>query len=67
MGAKPLALQWFDATVLAMPEWGRDEGFEQKLRYWQPDQQARMRSLFTEWKRQNSISTAGTAGQDTPG
>ena len=67
MGAQPLALQWFDATVRAMPEWGRDEGFEQKIRYWQPDQQARMRSLFTEWRRQNPIGAGGTPGQNTSG
>lgn len=55
MGAEPLALQWFDATVRAQPAWGRDDGFEQKIRHWGPAQQARMRALFAEWRRRHPI------------
>jgi len=54
-GAEPLALQWFDATVRAMPAWGQDEGFEQKIKHWTPGQQARMRALFTEWRRSHPL------------
>jgi tetratricopeptide (TPR) repeat protein len=55
MGAAPLALQWFDATVRAMPVWGSDDGFEQKIKRWKPQQQTQMRALFSEWRRRNPI------------
>ena len=56
MGAKPLALQWFDVTVRAMPEWGQDAGFEQKIKHWRPQQQTQMRALFAEWRSRRPIA-----------
>ena len=56
MGAKPLALQWFDATVRGIPEWGQDAGFEQKLKHWRPQQQNQMRALFAEWRSRRPIA-----------
>lgn len=56
MGAKPLALQWFDATVRAIPEWGQDAGFEQKIKHWRPQQQTQMRALFAEWRSRRPIA-----------
>lgn len=56
MGSEALALQWFDATVRAIPEWGRDSGFEQKIKHWRPHQQAQMRALFAEWRIRHPIA-----------
>ena len=58
MGSGELALQWFDATVRAIPVWGTDAGFEQKIKHWRPQQQAQMRALFAEWRNRHPI-TAG--------
>ncbi len=64
MGAEPLALQWFDATVRAMPVWGSDDGFEQKIKHWKPQQQTQMRALFAEWRRRNPIGSSELVGSD---
>lgn len=66
MGAEPLALQWFDATVRAMPVWGMDDGFEQRIKHWRPQQQARMRALFAEWRRRNPIGSSDIGGPGSP-
>jgi len=58
MGSRELALRWFDATVRAIPAWGTDAGFEQKIKYWRPHQQTQMRALFAEWRSRHPI-TAG--------
>lgn len=55
MGAEPLAIEWFNATVRAMPIWGQDAGFEQKIKNWRPPQQQQMRALFAEWRRKHPI------------
>ena len=56
MGSRELALQWFDATVRAIPAWGTDSGFEQKIKYWRPQQQTQMRALFAEWRSRHPIA-----------
>lgn len=56
MGSRDLALQWFDATVRAIPEWGTDSGFEQKIKHWRPQQQAQMRALFAEWRSRHPVA-----------
>ncbi|HYM85797.1 MAG TPA: hypothetical protein VET30_03580, partial [Pseudoxanthomonas sp.] len=53
-----LALQWFDATVSAIPEWGQDAGFELKIKRWDPAQQTRMRALFAEWRRRHPVGAS---------
>lgn len=58
MGSRELALQWFDATVRAIPAWGTDSGFEQKIKHWRPHPKAQMRALFAEWRSRHPI-TAG--------
>ena len=58
MGSREIALRWFDATVRAIPAWGTDAGFEQKIRHWRPHQQEQMRALFAEWRSRHPI-TAG--------
>ena len=56
MGSRELALQWFDATVRAIPAWGTDSGFEQKIKHWRPQQQERMRAMFAEWRSLHPVS-----------
>lgn len=56
MGSRELALQWFDAAVRAIPEWGTDSGFEQRIKHWRPRQQTQMRALFAEWRVRHPIS-----------
>jgi len=56
MDSRELALQWFDATVRAIPEWGTDSGFEQKIEHWRPHQQTQMRALFAEWRSRHPIA-----------
>lgn len=60
LGQRDEALEWFDAAVIAMPEWGTEEGFARRIQHWKPEQRERMRALFEAWK-QRSPATAGPA------
>lgn len=50
VGDHATALHWYALAASGYPEWGTDEGMEQRIRYWSKPQQARMRALYAHWK-----------------
>ncbi|MCL1633377.1 tetratricopeptide repeat protein [Luteimonas sp. SX5] len=49
-GQQDTALAWYDAAVLSNPQWGNENGFIARTKYWAPPQRGQMRALFDAWK-----------------